>query len=406
MIRLWAEKFLTRVTSGRAVLPEIDSLRFIAIMWVVLFHIYGSTPGRAETEASAWYLRPVIDFYRSGYFGVQLFFVISGFILSTPFAKYYFGKGGVLSIKQYFTRRLLRLEPPYMIHLFLISCLFAISCGSGLFWPIDLVKHGSPLAFLLRHNGASLLYSHDLLAGYANPINMVLWSLEVEVQFYILMPILAFVFSISHKTWRRFTLLSFILALSVLNATIFRSIPYGLFNLRIHLHWFLIGFLLSDLYLTEWKQESPHARKWDLLGVFSWIVVLTQSHTLFNTWWGIHLLPGLVLVCYLCVFRGKRLNYWFGNFWVSLVGGQCYTIYMYHYLLILLLGRQLQSYFPDDHGLYTLLIHTILISTIIILFSALMFVLFERPFMQRDWHLKVLERLGLKKRAVLDSFEV
>ena len=67
-------------------MPEIDGLRFVAIMSVVAFHVLAflrdqdpmfrapHAPGTLERIAA------------TGYFGVELFFVISGFILALPFA--------------------------------------------------------------------------------------------------------------------------------------------------------------------------------------------------------------------------------------------------------------------------------------------------------------------------------
>ena len=55
-----------------------------------------------------------------GGYGVSIFFMISGFILSLPFAKAHFNKNPGkknISLKRYYLRRLIRLEPPYIIAL-------------------------------------------------------------------------------------------------------------------------------------------------------------------------------------------------------------------------------------------------------------------------------------------------
>ena len=58
---------------------------------------------------------------------------------------------------------------------------------------------------LLPHFFASLFYAHGLVYGSWSEINAVTWSLEIEVQFYILAPLLCRVFSI-RPTWPRATL--------------------------------------------------------------------------------------------------------------------------------------------------------------------------------------------------------
>jgi len=64
-------------------------LRGVAILWVVLFHINGSIPGRPATDATcmaANFLREVLG---CGAYGVRIFFFLSGFPLSMRFAKSY-----------------------------------------------------------------------------------------------------------------------------------------------------------------------------------------------------------------------------------------------------------------------------------------------------------------------------
>jgi peptidoglycan/LPS O-acetylase OafA/YrhL len=75
---------LRRVTSGRAFIPQIDGLRFIAIMSVVLFHFISSL--RRNTIAPSPFAGQEELFGVLSKRGVELFFCISGFILSTPFA--------------------------------------------------------------------------------------------------------------------------------------------------------------------------------------------------------------------------------------------------------------------------------------------------------------------------------
>src|SRR5690349_18716626 len=85
---------LSRVTSSGELIPEIDGFRFLAISSVIAFHLmvnYMSWSGRSTVMQSpeqwlvvgerSWILLPAF----CGFFGVQLFFVISGFVLALPF---------------------------------------------------------------------------------------------------------------------------------------------------------------------------------------------------------------------------------------------------------------------------------------------------------------------------------
>jgi peptidoglycan/LPS O-acetylase OafA/YrhL len=166
----------SRVTSSGAVIPEIDGLRFIAIVWVLGFHINGEYikvmgarfPGQIQNSL----YNQVLGTWD---FGVQLFFVISGFILSLPFVRHYWNGAPRPPLGQYYLRRLTRIEPPYVINLILFSGL------------ILLVK-SPPVSQTLQHLLASLFYSHNLIFHNVSTINFVTWSLEIEAQFYLAAP--------------------------------------------------------------------------------------------------------------------------------------------------------------------------------------------------------------------------
>jgi peptidoglycan/LPS O-acetylase OafA/YrhL len=106
-----------RITSSGSFIPEIDGLRFIAIVSVVLHHISAFLFIKVEKFYNTPLDFPILNKVLShGRLGVPLFFVISGFILGMPFAKYYIEKGDRINLKKYFLRRLTRLEPPYIIY--------------------------------------------------------------------------------------------------------------------------------------------------------------------------------------------------------------------------------------------------------------------------------------------------
>ena len=190
------------ITRGRRFIAEVDGLRFVAISAVVLYHLSQHTLTRHMAGASvqpgeAW-LTKLLDL---GHYGVQLFFVLSGFLLALPFAKWRLGLGDKPSLRAYYFRRLTRLEPPYMVAMLLLFAgpplVASWMSGGWSLWPNLL---------------ASLVYQHNLIFGAMNPINPVTWSLEIEVQFYMLAPALAVVFSIGNAVARRAALFVFMLA--------------------------------------------------------------------------------------------------------------------------------------------------------------------------------------------------
>src|SRR5262245_29989771 len=198
------------VTRGRRFIAEVDGLRFVAIGSVVLYHLAGYTRDRHMTGASilpreAWLPR-VLSF---GHYGVQLFFVLSGFLLAIPFAKWRLRLGGKPSLKAYYLRRLTRLEPPYILSMLLLYAGGLVALGAAAataLWPNLL---------------ASLVYQHNLIYGDGSRIIPPAWSLEVEVQFYLLAPFLAVVFSIRQAVARRLVLLAAMIGVPLLRSLIF-----------------------------------------------------------------------------------------------------------------------------------------------------------------------------------------
>ena len=103
-----------RITSNQLYFPEIDGIRFLAILLVILFHAHGYFVQKTKVnfvepaESHAW----IDNFLSKGDRGVELFFVLSGFILCMPFAHQYINNGKKVQLKNYYLRRVTRLEPP------------------------------------------------------------------------------------------------------------------------------------------------------------------------------------------------------------------------------------------------------------------------------------------------------
>ncbi len=198
------------IARGRRYIAEVDGLRFVAIMAVVLFHLNGYTLQRHMQGATiqpyeTWLAKGLT----SGRYGVQLFFVLSGFLLAMPFAKWRLGLAPRPPLRKYYVRRLTRLEPPYIV-----AALFLFISGFGAFGFHAGFSHWPNLL-------ASLIYQHNLIFGQGSVISIVFWSLEIEVQFYLLAPFLSVVFSIGNVVVRRATLL----AVMILNPLLVSLVP-------------------------------------------------------------------------------------------------------------------------------------------------------------------------------------
>jgi peptidoglycan/LPS O-acetylase OafA/YrhL len=376
---------LGRRTSGGRFVPEVDGMRFLAIAAVLLFHVGGFARHRATDGAA-----PAADWLSAligpGYVGVQIFFAISGLILGLPFARARLGGAKPVSLRAYFLRRVTRLEPPYLVSLLLWTSM------------LILVK-GVSVADALPHLGASAVYLHGALYGEPSFINGVAWSLEVEVQFYLCAPMLATLFAIRAPSVRRLAIVLGILSCALAQQWLHHPSAHnplmGL-SLAHQLHWFLVGFLVADLIVTRWKEAPPAADRGvrlaiDVVGATSlaglwWLLQPLERSTPGapeETGWFVHLIGSLfIFLILVAAFRGVVWRWIMSRPPIYLIGGMCYTIYLYHSLFKSAVGNITTQWQLGWSIESQVLLQTLLISGVIVAMSAVLFVLFERPFMR------------------------
>ena len=248
-----------RITSSGSFIPEIDGLRFIAITSVVLFHISGFLAKNYVTQSDTLDYSFLKHLLSHGHLGVPLFFSISGFILGIPFAKFHLAKGHPVKLKNYFLRRLTRLEPPYILVM------------TALFVGAVLIGKLIPLNFGIKSYLSSIIYSHNFFYPGALPkLNSDAWSLEIEVQFYILAPLMAYMFSVKSYSIRRLSL--FFIAVLFIIINHFNFSPLHFMSLVNYIQYFFVGFLLADLYVSN-STLLPKTKFDFLLGLFFFLII-------------------------------------------------------------------------------------------------------------------------------------
>ena len=219
--------------------PEIDGLRAFAVIAVIINHFNKN-------------LLP------SGYLGVDIFFVISGFVITSSVSK-----RKIFQFKDFITdfyeRRFKRLIPAlvfYVIISSLLICLFnsdpSISLKTGFFSLFGLSN------IYLIHTSADYFAINQSL----NPFTQT-WSLAVEEQFYIIFPILVFFSGITRQMKYGFRNLKLILLfLYILSLTIFifsyLSNPISSYYLMPARFWEIASGCLFYLFLQE---QSPLLKK-------------------------------------------------------------------------------------------------------------------------------------------------
>jgi peptidoglycan/LPS O-acetylase OafA/YrhL len=369
----WLVSKASRDTTSGQFIAEIDGLRFIAIFSVILFHLnwfITSKTGRAEGADL------LSDFLSHGNIGVQLFFVISGFVIALPFAKGHLLNGRLPNLRQYLFRRLTRLEPPYIVNLlFRFGLLFFATADT--------------FSELFPHLLASMGYLHNIIYGSMSKINFVAWSLEIELQFYLLAPLVTSVFMIRSKVARRILFVALIITFSII-AYALNGFPRINLSILSAAQYFLTGFLLVDIYLIEWDQNPAKSWHWDIVSVLAWSAIIELLYQ--DGGESFIVIP--TFFAYVAAFKGVLSNRFFCQPVIYTIGGMCYTLYLYHYSVISAISRLLikVEFLNQLPAWLEVILAGLVIVPAVLLFGTIMFILVEKPCMKKDWYIRLMER--------------
>jgi peptidoglycan/LPS O-acetylase OafA/YrhL len=371
----WLLARLSRETSSGRFIPEMDGLRCVAIAMVILFHLNGYLLAKSSLHHSEPLVQSdwLAQIALVGFRGVELFFVISGFILGLPFAAHHLTDAPPVNLRKYYLRRLTRLEPPYFVTVLLL-------------FVLALWVQGKTAVALFPHLAASLFYLHNLIYGTPSPAIGVAWSLEIEVQFYVLVPLLTFLFVIRRRWLRRLSLVALILGILSVQSLFLPESGAVCLSILAYLQFFLIGFLLADVFVADWKEAPQTNLAWDVVAIAGWPLLFVVLRADAVTHW---IFPFMVFLLYCAAFRGSWSRRIFSNRCIVAIGGMCYSIYLIHYDVISAVGRLTKGIAEGSAYWLYLLVQLVLIGASILVVCGFYFVLLEKPCMRRDWPRRV-----------------
>ncbi len=140
--------------------PALDGMRGVAVLVVVGLHMY-------------------VPFLAGGYLGVDIFFVLSGFLITSLLLEEW-RRSGRISFRDFYLRRALRLLPALFAFLLILQAYILLRMRGDEFWQMEKAS----LAVLAYFGNWAKAYGVDLRA-----LNHM-WSLAVEEQFYFVWPVI------------------------------------------------------------------------------------------------------------------------------------------------------------------------------------------------------------------------
>jgi peptidoglycan/LPS O-acetylase OafA/YrhL len=364
------EKF-RRITSAESYMPEIDGLRFIAVFWVV-FWMHTTHFVNVKFYDYTLFSPYAVGAIMEGNHGVSLFFMISGFILALPFARQHLLGAKKISLKNYYLRRVTRLEPPYLAALLIA------------FLGLVIIKKES-FSELLPHLGASAIYCHKLIYGSKSTILGVAWSLEVEVRFYIMAPFLAYLYKLRNQRIRYLIFIALIvLFTSIWFTGLYTRLPMVVYSLG----WFLSGMLLCDLYLTKVKLPGNEVY-WYVIAI---LIFLFSPFLLTLYVYIPYLLKLSMLMLFFYIgITNQKMKKLLSIQWITIIGGMCYSIYLLQFIIMsgslpflekIKFSNQWVGFFA----------YSAAITILVLAFSMLFYRIVEQPCMRKDWYKRLFRR--------------
>lgn len=182
-----AEGAAESVRAQAGSIAPMDGLRGVAVLWIVLFHFLVLGDAAKDPWLAAVTAMPVVETaIRNGPFAVDLFFLLSGFLLTLPWLMNADRGRAAPDARRFYARRFWRIVPAYYVHVALLFVLVMPLLHGATYWRSDLYVY----VFNAVAHG---LFLHNLtpLTSGSLGVNGALWTLAVEAQFYALLPLLA-----------------------------------------------------------------------------------------------------------------------------------------------------------------------------------------------------------------------
>lgn len=347
--------------------PAIDGIRWYAAALIFFVHASGPVTGLLQKIPEIQHTAPsdigvrISDFIHRGQHGVDVFFLISGFLMGRIIA----ARGERFSYPEFLRSRFVRIYPAFLASLLICVAYFPQQYGWR-FTPYDFLGN---LVFL------NALPSLNVF-GY----NYVSWSLGFEFAFYLIIPLVVL--------FRRFPA-KYVAGAALALALLFIGPPV------LRMQGLFVGFFISARSDDELKKIAARIPLWPALIAYASIVMLYRSEVLdfgYTFYW--LFLAAASILFIKVVFNDNFLNRLFRSTAMRVLGTISYSVYLLHPVCISIAHAHILPLF-SPHLLSAWVAVFIFLSASAALTLVASFVswyLFERPYFAGRTHPKVADQ--------------
>ena len=351
--------------------PEIDGLRAVAVLSVIFYHAHITI---FETKI-----------FKGGFIGVDIFFVISGYLITSIILKELTTTGS-FSFKKFYERRVRRIIPA-LLFVILITMPFAwiylLPSSYVDFSKSILYSLGFSSNFFFHYSGQEYGAENGLLKPFLHT-----WSLSVEEQYYVLFPIILLVtFKYFKKYLGVILIIGFLISLFVANWGS-KNYPSANFYFLHSRMWELIaGSILAYFEFSRGsnRQERKY-QKFNSIFLSLGIILIILSITFHKQYFphpSFYTLPAIIGVCLIIWFSNKDeliTKILSSKLFVGL-GLISYSLYLWHYP-IFAFARISENFFTGN------VISIIVLSILLISISYFTYLFIEKPSRNKDYKFK------------------
>jgi peptidoglycan/LPS O-acetylase OafA/YrhL len=315
----------TTVTVGY--IPQLDGIRGLAIILVVSFHYLGTIP--------------VFSF---GWCGVDLFFVLSGYLITSRLIALQHQKN---SLKKFYINRALRILPIYYLTLIIFYAAFNLLVKKQNFYLFDFYNNHW-LSFALFFQNWSLIFYNGVKENFLDHF----WSLAVEEQFYLIWPFFLYLF------WQKkfFFKLIFIIAILIIITRTYLYIKHP--SLAEYKYYFYNSFCRMDGFLTGGClyifQKTKNGKIHAFYYLAALIIIIAGIFFTGNANGNNPFLSTIGFTLLAITFAGlidkatnnsnRLLSTIFNYRWLKFTGKISYGLYIFHLLVLRILEPRLESW--------------------------------------------------------------